>query len=88
MTERDRAGFPAGAEEAAAELVDVATALAWARGISPYAVPEILLLAAIEAAAQIDGTAEGTVEWIRNVAARLDSAAGARGEDEPVSRGT
>lgn len=85
MAEGGRHAFSPEAEEAAFDLVDVAMALARTRGISPYVVPEILLLAALDAAARIDGTAEGTVDWIRNVAARLDDAAGAGRPDAPVS---
>lgn len=85
MADAGRGAFTAEAEAAAADLVEAAMALARTRGISPYVVPEILLLAALDAAARIDGTAEGTVDWIRNVAARLDDAAGAGRPDAPVS---
>lgn len=71
MTDRSHGGFSQEAEAAAAELLGYASALARERGISPFVIPEILLLAAIEGAARIDGTAEGTIDWIRNVAARL-----------------
>lgn len=71
MTDRLHHGFSHEAEAAAAELLGYASALARERGISAFVIPEILLLAAIEAAARIDGTAEGTIDWIRNVAARL-----------------
>lgn len=56
---------------AAAELVANARRLARERQLSPFVMPEVLLLAAVEMAAQIDGTAEGTVEWIQNVAHRI-----------------
>lgn len=58
---------------AAAELVARARRLAQERQLSPFVMPEVLLLAAVEMAAQIDGTAEGTVEWIQNVASRLQT---------------
>jgi len=39
--------------------------------ISPFALPEVMLLASIELAAAIDGTPEGTLEWLENVLRRL-----------------
>lgn len=58
-------------DSATRELVDLATGLARRRNIAMRGVPELLLLAAIETAAQIDGTANGTIEWLEQVAARL-----------------
>lgn len=86
MTETGRDGFADEAEAAASDLVDLAAEIAETRGISPYVVPEILLLAAIEAAARIDGTAEGTIDWIRNVAARLGEGADEHRPGAPISR--
>ena len=60
------------AEAAAGRLIDEARRIARSGPLSPFVMPEVLLLAAIELAAQIDGTADGTIDWIRNVAARLD----------------
>lgn len=84
MTETPVAAFSAEAEAAAADLIDHASDLARARNISPFELPEILLLAAIEAAARIDGTAEGTLEWLENVVDRLRRANAA--DAPPVDR--
>jgi predicted DNA-binding protein (UPF0278 family) len=58
-------------EAAAHALIEQARSIARETSLSPFEMPEVLLLAAVEMAAQIDGTAEGTIEWIQNVAARL-----------------
>lgn len=73
----DRSGYMLGhardgaVSAAADQLVSTARRLAEEHGLSPFVMPEVLLLAAVEMAAQIDGTAEGTIEWIQNVARRL-----------------
>jgi hypothetical protein len=57
--------------DVAEELVDFAQRLARERGHSPFEMPELMLLAALQMAARIDGTAEGTREWIQAIARRL-----------------
>jgi hypothetical protein len=42
--------------------------------LSVFALPEVMLLAAIELAASIDGTPEGTLDWLANVLDRLRGA--------------
>lgn len=84
MAESPVAAFSADAEATAADLIDHASDLARARNISPFEIPEILLLAAVEAAARIDGTAEGTIEWLQNVVDRLSQAETA--DTPPIDR--
>lgn len=61
-------------DAATQELVLLATALARRRNISDFVLPEMLLLGAIETAAKIDGTAEGTIDWLETVVTRLRAA--------------
>lgn len=62
----------AAAYQAAEEMIDFAYGLARDRNISPFELPELMLLAAIQMAARIDGTAEGTIQWIQTIAGRLE----------------
>lgn len=57
--------------EAARDLARLALSYRETSRISPFALPEVMLLASIELAAAIDGTPEGTLEWLENVLQRL-----------------
>lgn len=58
-------------EEGARALVMYALRHREHTGLSLAMLPEMLLLAAIEMTVVLDGTADGTIDWIEDVARRL-----------------
>lgn len=56
---------------AARDLARLALKYQQSSDVSVFALPEVMLLAAIELAASIDGTPEGTLDWLSNVLDRL-----------------
>jgi len=60
-------------DEAARDLARLALDYQQDSDLSVFALPEVMLLAAIELAASIDGTPEGTLDWLANVLERLRS---------------
>ena len=60
-------------DEAARDLARLALNYQQDSDLSVFALPEVMLLAAIELAASIDGTPEGTLDWLATVLERLRS---------------
>lgn len=58
-------------DAAARDLARLALDYQQTSDLSVFALPEIMLLASIELAASIDGTPEGTLDWLSNVLERL-----------------
>ncbi len=58
-------------EDGARELVRFALRHRERTNLPVAMLPEMILLAAIELAAILDGTPDGTIDWIEDVAARL-----------------
>jgi hypothetical protein len=71
LMQADRSAHLGELEEGARELVKFALRHREDTGLPVAMLPEMLLLAAIELAAILDGTADGTIDWIEDVAGRL-----------------